>query len=105
RGGRAPRRDTVARRIGARSTLSTHREIEQRSSLGCRLAHMAAGARGGLFGGEYPAELRQDSSGPDRVVKELFSGVSLRLGDLEARIGPSVGEPRLRAVCIAPGHL
>jgi hypothetical protein len=64
---------------------------------------MTTSARGCLFGSEDTTELRQNSGCSNRVVKELLPQVSLRLGDFEARVRISIGQPRLWKVGIVCG--
>jgi hypothetical protein len=65
---------------------------------------VTARARRGLPCGENAAKLRPDSHHPDRVVKELLTEVSLGLGDLEKRVGASIGEAWLWKVGIVGRH-
>ena len=103
-GPRPPAWNEVPRGVRVASSLAADGEVEERAGLRRRLAHVTARAGGGLFGGEDATELRQNSGRSDRIVKQLFAEVALRLGDLEERIRAAIGEPRLRQVGIVCGH-
>jgi hypothetical protein len=85
-------------------SLAARGEVEERAGLRRRLTQMAARAAGRLCRGGDAAELRPDPDHSDRVVKELFPEVALRLGYLEERVRASVGKPWLWKVSIARGH-
>src|SRR5919199_6438574 len=65
---------------------------------------MTARARCRLLRGEDAAELRQNPGRANRIVKELFAEVPLRLGRFEKRVRASVRKARLRQVGIVRRH-
>jgi hypothetical protein len=65
---------------------------------------MAAPAGSGLRSSEHATELGENPGRSNRIVKQLFPEVPLRLGDPETRIDSSVLKTWLRKVNVMRWH-